>query len=674
MLIATYAYPTTASAGPGESGGTNGSATAAVVSGNPPQVSAELTMNHAAGLDNASWVASFGGFALPALPPDAVIQGIYGVVTVSYVAGPEYPSAYAIPSASFGTTGITMTAGGSFQTTQFTTGNLGTSPSIITGGSADVRLYATNGGNMGSSLNLTFLAYQIQYESAVAVVIPHGVNCNAYANGSALAPSFPPGNGLLLGDLTPANNWAHANNIHGALAQETQVSAIQLLEQLGKLLNSAWVYSGDTLNLIPWDEVSAAGWGAIYVATTASGPVFDLTDQNYVAGEGPVLAERDSHINCDNVVSIEYKNRAIDYTSSSVCASDQMAITLFGTRKGGTLDSSPVSVGIAKGAQSFPAVHDPAVAQATASILVKVSAADPNVYRGKLKAEMFWMEAMTFVTLSDGPLGLNKVPARFRSFKENADKTWSYEAEEFIYGLHHPDIQTPMQSTGTLISNNVDPGLVNAPIIFEPTQAMLGAGAQAQIWFVVSGADPNYGGCVCFVSYDGGASYPAMLGTVSPCTMGTLLADYPVGSDPDTTDALSVDLTESNGSLATQSQATADAFLDPCYVASASGYEIVCPTAAAPTALNEYSLTGYIRRGVDGTAIADHPSSSQFAVLSSAVLKVNIDPQWYGKTLWFKFAAVNLQGGQQNSLASCTPYSFTPVGISGEQLFQVNGA
>lgn len=684
MLHTAYAYPTSVTYGSFDSGATNGTATATAGG------TAKITMHHSGPLANWGWYAMWQGFTAPTLPADAVVSGIYGVITCAR----SHTGYGAIPGAFFGTAGdptavnpgsetpAYSTAGipnSDFASTQFTTSSLGTDPTVIASQKPFARLFQTASADFVDELDVLSIAYQIRYESAAVIVIPHGVNCHDYDNGGPLDPTFPPGNGLLIGDLTPLNDWCHANDIHVAPKLDTQRSAIEILKDLLVVGNSAAVYSGDMLKIIPLDEVSKCGWGAVYIAPTASGPIIDLADEDFIDGQSPVLVERDSPINCDNVTAVEYTDRTIDYQSNTGTGIDQMAVALYGTRKGGQLDSSSEGLDKPKGAKSMPMIADPHVAQAIASILVKVAAANVPVYKFGLKAEKFALEAMDLVTITDTRIGFTKRAVRLRSVKENDDKTLACEAERYIYGLHHPDVKTPMLATGSLSSNNVDPGVVNDPIIFEPNQAMLGSGAASQLWIVVSGVDGNYGGCVAFLSIDGGASYPITLGNVPQCTTGELMADFPAGSDPDTTHTLSVDLSESNGDLSTNAQVTADAFGNPCYVDSltspmTAAYEVICPTVATVTALNEYDLGTYIRRGVDTTAIADHPTGSRFAVLDGSVLKVDIDPSWIGRTLYFKFAAYNLQFGNQNALPDCTPYTYTPTGNAAFPTFLVNGA
>ena len=496
--------------------------------------------------------------------------------------------------------------------------------------------------------------------------------------GFALIPLSPPGNGALINDLSGLNNWCRANGISVALCQDSQRTAKDLLDELFTVGNSAPVYSGDILKVIPYDEVSGAGAGAIYIAPTASGPVANLGDQDFVmdkAGKAPpVRFTRKRRASCDNIVAIEHIDRSLDYMHNVTTAVDQVHVALYGPRKGGSFDASELGLNVPSGSKSFLSISQAAVAQAIASILAKRGAAGVNQYEFTLKAEWaMLLEAMDLVTITDTRLGLNQVPVRLTSVKENSNRELECAADAFIYGLNHPAVQSTTAATGSQILADVDPGLVNAPIIFEPPAGMLPEGSGPQVWMLISGADPNYGGCVVNASVDGGSTYQP-LSNAAPATSGVLTADYPVGADPDTTDTLAVDLTESNGALSTQSQQIADGFADPCFVAGASGFEAVCPTAATLTSAFHYSLGTYVRRGVEGTAIMDHPLGSRFAAIDGSTVKINLPAQWVGKTIHLKFQAFNKLGGQLNSLSECVDYTFTPVSTFLPGGFYVNGS
>jgi hypothetical protein len=219
------------------------------------------------------------------------------------------------------------------------------------------------------------------------------------------------------------------------------------------------------------------------------------------------------------------------------------------------------------------------------------------------------------------------------------------------------------------LPSSADPGLVNVPVMFEPPAGLVPPGAAGVLWIQVSGESPNYGGCEVFISIDG-TNYES-LGDMLPGITGFLLADYPSASDPDATDTLSVDLTECSGEIPTRSRSTADGFFDLTYVGVNASpvvrdYELVCPTIATQRAtVNTYDLTTYIRRGAQGSTIVDHPPGSRFADLTGA-LHVNLSPAWIGITLYFKFAAFNIDHKQENDLADCVVYPYEPLGTAYE--------
>lgn len=494
-------------------------------------------------------------------------------------------------------------------------------------------------------------------------VVGHGVNCNDYPPIAATAGSTTaPGNGALLSDLGPMNSWCRANGISAALCQDSQRACKDLLDELFTIGNSAPVYSGGTLKVIPYDEVSWAGYGGVYVAP---GAVFNLTDQDFESDgkSPPVKITRKRRADCDNIVAVEYIDRSLDYAHNVVSECDQKAVALYGPRKGGTLAAADLGANIPSGAKSLLSISTKGNAQAIASILAKRSAAGVNQYAFTVKEEWMFLEAMDKGTISDSRLGIVNRAVRLTSVKEG-QKGFDCLADELIYGLNHPSVKALAAASGTLVKSGIDPGLVNAPIIFQPTTGMMPAGSGPQIWMLVSGADPNYGGCVAYVSLDGGSTYAAM-GSIGPATTGVLTGDFPNVADPDTTDTLAVDLTESGGELSSQSEAVANGFADPCYVAGnpPPAFEVVCPTVATLTSAYHYSMGTYIRRAVQGTAAMDHPVAflPRFGVLGSA-FKVNLPAQWFGKTLYLKFAAYNKTGGQLNALSACTAYTFTPAG------------
>jgi hypothetical protein len=140
-----------------------------------------------------------------------------------------------------------------------------------------------------------------------------------------------------------------------------------------------------------------------------------------------------------------------------------------------------------------------------------------------------------------------------------------------------------------------------SPIIFEPPSALVSA--TAQVWIAASGgsggvADPNWGGANIWLSIDG-TTYNQIGQIVGPARQGVLSASMPVfsGSNPDTADALAVNLAESGGVLANATALDAQLANTLCIVDS----ELVSYATATLTSANNYSLT-YLYRGLYGTA------------------------------------------------------------------------
>jgi hypothetical protein len=481
------------------------------------------------------------------------------------------------------------------------------------------------------------------------MLIGHGLNINSYSDSGAPYPI-----GSFLGDLTAMRNYCRAYGIAVSLVMDAQQAARQWLQELFDVANCAPVWSGAQLKAIPYCEVSAAGNGAIFTAATASGPVCSLDDSCFLidGNDPPVTVDRTRQADANNVFPIEHLNRSNQYNTAVTTELEQRSVAQFGVRKG---DS-----------QQMHSITTVLVAQKVASVLAKRSALQRNTYSFRLPVTFSFLEAMDLVTITDSRLGLQQKPVRLTSVKESWDDTkgWTLDctAEQFIYGLNEPSPMETQTLSPFAQPTNQAAGNVNTPIILEPTQQM---SAAAELWFVVSGANgvAQYGGCVAFMSLDGGSTYE-QIGTCLQGITGALTADYPSASDPDTTDTLSVNLTESEGTLQSVAQAVADTFTDMYYLAGASGaYEVVCPTTATLTAANQYNLTGYIRRGALQTKPMDHPSTSRFAALDASVLGIALNPAWVGQTLYFKFASYNQFGGGLQPLSACTAYTYTPTGV-----------
>jgi hypothetical protein len=459
------------------------------------------------------------------------------------------------------------------------------------------------------------------------IQIGHGLNLNSYSQTSAL--------GDILGDLTPMRNYCRAYGISCALYMESQKAAREWLQELFDVANCAPVWSGSQLKVVPYCEVSAAGNGAVYIALTASGPVCDLDDRDFLP-DMLVEADRNRQADADNVVPIEHIDRSKQYNTTVTTEVEQRSVVQFGTRKAST--------------RPMHSIHDVAIAQKVASVLVKRSALQRNVYKFKLPARYSYLEAMDLVTITDPRIGLNKMPVRLTSVRENEDWTLDCEAEQFIYGMSQP---TPMEYVTTSpysVPSNVSAGSVNPPIIYEPPDSLAPG---YSIWIGLSNANASYGGCIIWTSSDGVNYEPA--GTLGGrSTMGRL-DTLPVGAlpDPDNTSTIYVDLTESLGMLASVSAADKDAFRSLCLV----GTELISYQTATLRAANKYNLTS-LRRGCYGTPNVDHTVGEGFLRLDDNIFALPLGAEWVGKTIYLKFTTFNSQGGGLQGLDEVQQYAY----------------
>jgi len=324
-------------------------------------------------------------------------------------------------------------------------------------------------------------------------------------------------------------------------------------------------------------------------------------------------------------------------------------------------------------------IMDPAIARKIAAIEGRRRVYLRNVYKLTTQPNLFFLRVWDLVTLNESKIGIEKLPVRITKIKENAQRQLEIEAEQFFYALHAPQVldATVVQGYNPNISGV--PADVNAPIFLEPPLRMCLSG-KPELWIVVSDSDPDYGGSIANASTDGGGTYPNLLGTIEGnATTGKVTADFPVSNDPDVTNVLSVDLTESLGTLPANSAVDEDAFMFPCYLASTPLYELCAiktPTLTGPSLYDVGGSGGNpIRRSVFGMPTAgvgvDHPINSRFAWLDNrenntpnGILKIILDPTWIGKTIFFKFQQFNNFGSGVADLSAVTAYSYTPQGIA----------
>jgi len=520
------------------------------------------------------------------------------------------------------------------------------------------------------------------------------------------APRFaqPAGSFLDRDSVEATRAQCRAGNLVGSLAMISQRPCSDWITDLCEAADAAPVMTGFRLKIIPRSEVSAVGNGAIYRAPTAGGPVANLSVANgdFVAepGKPPIRVTRFARKDTDTVFQMQHINRDSGYQQVTTSEPDAAGIALYGVRK-----AAPKVNNV---------VQNVAVARSILSIGIRRrNYVEILQYEFVLNQRWALLDPMDLVTITDPSQGINLLPVRLTSWEENDRYEIACTAEPFIYGIHAPQqlpatTPNPYSGGGEIQASAGD---VNPPIIFEPVNELYGTLPQLQLWLVISSPALNYGGAQVYISTDGGSSFnPLGEGPVmGSAVTGFLTADWPAAADPDTTNDLLLDLTESHGTLDSYAVSDEDNFVYPCYVAGQQlvvqmngttiallentvvkmngvaiassgdfGYELMSYAIAQMTGTNLYTLkaTGVgnkLRRDVfsapDGSGMGiDHPVSSRFAVLNPSgigILKVVMNSLWIGQTLQFKILSFNQFGAAVQSLADVPVYFYTPTGVPG---------
>lgn len=499
-------------------------------------------------------------------------------------------------------------------------------------------------GGSGALPNLSFeIGGLLPFGGGIVDSNPRDVIVDALTS-TTYGVSFPAAE---IGDLSNYSDFCVANGLFMSPVFDSDRPAADWLKDIIDATVSEAFISQGVLKIVPYGDTSAVAFGATYQPQTA--PVVDLNDDDFLydAGEDPVRITRPTIADVFTNVRVEYLERANRYNPTVVEEFDQNAIETYRPRQ-----TSPTSM-------HFYTTQ--AASQQAANMILKRQIYVRNQYGFKIDMRYPYLEQMDLVTLTDTNLGLDKTPVRLLSISEDGNGKLDCVAEEFPWGTAAPTLY-PKESPAPFVpASDNDPGNVNTPIMFEALSRLNNQIGHA-IYMGVSGSDPDWGGCSVWVSTDG-TTYEKVDTFFSKSRMGTLTATLASHADPDTTNTLSVDLTESSGELFSGSSADANAFRTLCYVGGATN-ELISYQDATLTSAFHYNLGTLLRRGVAGSPIGSHASGSPFLRLDDNVFSYDYDPTLIGTTLHFKFTSFNLVGQREQSLADVTDYTIAVTGAS----------
>jgi hypothetical protein len=447
-----------------------------------------------------------------------------------------------------------------------------------------------------------------------------------------------------LGNLSYFSNYCVANGIFISPTIVNQTQASEVVNNIMQCTNSQPVVSQGLLTFVPYGTQTATGNGVTFTPNIT--PIYDLNDNDFLFNDktDPVQVVHDVEItDLFNFLQVTFSNRNDEYANDVATEIDQGSIDNLGQLIAPSVDLSSY-------------ICDAGVAAIAAQNILQRMVYHANQATFKLPYFPFiLLDPMDIVAITDPALGYSNTLVRIISIEGDDKKELTFTVEEV--GLNASDaVVYPRQSATRSTTNyQVSPGNVNQPVIFEPPDALAGG---LVAWIGASGGS-NWGGCYVYLSNDGN-SYMQIGEINSPARQGVLSAALPVGSDPDTTDTLSVNMAMSAAQLNSGTQADADSDITLCYCDG----ELISYEMAALTGTDEYNLT-YLRRGCYGTPIAAHNPNTQFMrVDESRLFAYDFAPTNIGQTIYLKFMSFNIYNGGYQDLSTLPAYQYTLQGTA----------
>jgi Putative phage tail protein len=493
--------------------------------------------------------------------------------------------------------------------------------------------------NLGSSANLpqlTFEVYGKGYGTSItgipdvdpAFIITDILTSDRYG------AVFPVAN---LGTWTSYKAYCIANGLLFSPAYDATQTAAKAITDLLALTNSEAYFSEGLLKITPYGDTEITANG--YTYTPNSTPIYELGDDAFISdgSTDPVLVERGSQADAYNQIDIECLDRTNSYNKTSIRASDQVNVDVYGVRSMSNVTAHQIC--------------NTSIAQSSAQLILQRNLYIRNKYIFTLSIQYILLEPTDYVTLVDSALGLISAPVRILTIDENGDELL-ITAEDAPAGVGSHAVYGTQSGGGGGVNNLVQPGNTATPNIFVPPSVLTATGLE--IWMGAYGATPaTWGGCEVWVSYDN-ASYAYVGAIDSPVRMGTLTATLASGADPDTTNTLAVNIL-SGQALGSATIAEWDNYASLALVDG----EFIAYQTATLTSANHYNLTN-LHRGLYGSTIASHANGSNFIrVEISAMFKMPIMPDKIGKTIYVKLPAYNQFGAQLQQLSACSATTFT---------------
>lgn len=420
--------------------------------------------------------------------------------------------------------------------------------------------------------------------------------------------------------------------------------SLEILNRWARLTNTAVVWNGDKLKMMPYGDAVVTANGVTYLPNNTVRAT--LNDEDFVgdAEEDPIMITRSDPAEAYNTFRMEIRDWEFEYNSTPVEWKDQNLIEQFGVRQADTIRADEIT--------------DKTMGAVMVGLMGQRLAYIRNEYSFRLSPSFIMLEPMDLVIVQDPALGT--LTLRIRTVEEDDDGVLTFTAEQYLSGVSSPPAVSTQPSQGGSQNTVTPPGPVNPPIIFEPPTSL--SNGENQVWAAVSGGDganagQYWGGCNVFVSTDN-ITYNQIGVVENPATMGKLTATLASFAGPNpSTQTLKVTTAMSAEQLFSITATEAANYGNLCYVDG----EYVSFEDATLTGVFAYDITN-MYRGLFGSTASSHASGSNFAMLDNDIFKYRLVAGYVGVTLYFKFQSFNVWGNATQDLSTCAVYTYTPTG------------
>lgn len=438
----------------------------------------------------------------------------------------------------------------------------------------------------------------------------------------------------LIGDWTDWANYTKAANLLLSPVADSSGAGADFLKRLADQSNTDLYWSEGVLKAKPLGDATVTGNSVTWSPDLT--PVYDLTEDDFL---GEVQMEIVDQSDAKNYVAVEFLDRANQYQPAPMPAQDLDDIITYGLRKGDVTQMHDIC--------------EASIAQTAAQLLLQRTLYIRDRFVFRLPEDFVLLEPTDLVTLTttvDG-MKLNRRLLRIEEINEDETGESEYVAREVPGQTASAAAYASHSSAGYQPNPDVAPGSVTSPALFIPPAGLLGIEGEA--WLAAGSSSANWGGCQVWVSADG-VSYQQIGTITAPARYGTLTAALANAADPDNTNTLKVDLTNSAGALGsvTAAQMNAGGTL------SLIDNELVAYQNATLTAAYKYDLAP-LRRGLYGTSHAAHSNGARFVRLDDAIFKIKYNSLNVGNTLYVKLPSFNIYGRALEDIAGVSSFTLS---------------